>query len=212
MKSPSSAALRPLDDDERDALERLLHELPAPLEPLDISALDGYLCGVLLQPQTVPAEHWQRFMLDDQGREPIAPTPPRLLDLALRRHAELRGAINARQWFDPWVFELEDDASPALCVSPWVAGFSLATEVFPQLTRLDSPALTEPLALLYRHLDPEDLEDVDEALAAEIESYEPAATLEEAVEDLVRATLLLADIVRPLPAPARQRPVGSRRR
>lgn len=212
MKFLATPASRPLDDDEREELERLLHGLPAPLEPLDISALDGFLCGVLLQPQTVATDQWQRWMIDDQGREPAKPVPARLLELAVRRHAELRSAISARQWFDPWVFELEDDAAPALCVSPWVAGFSLATEAFPQLTRWETPALTEPLALLYRHLDPEDLEDVGEALAAEIESYEPAATLEEAVEDLVRATLLLADVARPLSAPSRRRPAAPRRR
>ena len=50
----------------------------------------------------------------------------------------------------------------------------------------------EPLALLYRHLDAEDLDDADELLA-EIDALEPVADLAEAVEGLVRATLLLAD-------------------
>ena len=58
--------------------------------------------------------------------------------------------------------------------------------------------MTEPLALLYRHLAPDDLEDADELLA-EIDSLEPPADLSEAVEGLVQATLLLADISRPLP-------------
>ena len=31
-------------------LQTLLDKIPEPLEPLDISMLDGYLCGVLLQP------------------------------------------------------------------------------------------------------------------------------------------------------------------
>ena len=53
--------------------------------------------------------------------------------------------------------------------------------------------LTGPLALLYRHLDVDDLEDAD-ALLAEIESLEPPADLAAAVEELVRATLLLADV------------------
>jgi hypothetical protein len=68
------------------------------------------------------------------------------------------------------VFELEDDAQPPAAdrfgdgepaaveaVYPWVAGFATAMEHFPALMQLDAATLTEPLALLYRHLDPEDL-------------------------------------------------------
>jgi len=91
-------------------------------------------------------------------------------------------------------------------VLPWVAGFATAMEAFPELMNGDAQALTEPLALLYRHLDPEDLEDADDLLE-EIESLEPPADLSEAVEGLVRATLLLADVGRPLQAqPAAPRP------
>ncbi|WP_393938240.1 hypothetical protein [Piscinibacter sakaiensis] len=61
---------------------------------------------------------------------------------------------------------------------------------------LTGPALDEALVLLYRHLDPEDLEDAD-AILETIETLEPAEDLATAVEELVRATLLLADIGRP---------------
>ena len=47
--------------------------------------------------------------------------------------------------------------------------------------------------MLYRHLDAEDLEDADVVLE-EIESLEPPADLSEAVEGLVRAMLLLANV------------------
>ena len=40
----------PLSDADMDALESALDALPAPLEPLDLSMLDGFLAGVLLQP------------------------------------------------------------------------------------------------------------------------------------------------------------------
>ncbi len=69
-------------------------------------------------------------------------------------------------------------------------------ETFPDLLAVDDdPAVIEPLALIYRHLDPDDLEDAD-ALLAEIETLEPPADLAESVEGLVRATLLLADVAR----------------
>ena len=82
---------------------------------------------------------------------------------------------------------------------PWVAGFATAMELFPALMQHEPEELNEPLALVYRHLDPDDLEDADELLE-EIESLEPPGDLTEAVEGLVRATLLLADIARPVKA------------
>ena len=58
--------------------------------------------------------------------------------------------------------------------------------------------LLEPLATLYRHLDPDDLEDAEDLLT-EIETLAPPETLVEAVEDLVRSVLLIADVSRPQP-------------
>jgi uncharacterized protein len=220
---------QPLTGAELDELQALLDAVPAPLEALDVSMLDGYLCGVLLQPHVVPALRWLPHITDVDGR----PLPPRfdatrLHALARRRHAELDDAIMRRQWFDPWVFELDDgpaddegqgsphdhdEVEPSVVdeVYSWVAGFATALELFPGLMALDAQALTEPLALLYRHLDAEDLEDADDLLA-EIETLEPPADLSEAVEELVRATLLLADVSRPVAAPPRSAPPGRPRR
>ena len=182
------AAQQALTEAELKELEQRLDALPAPFEPLDVSALDGFLCGVLLQPRRVPEAAWLPHVTDADGRKlPPSVDAGRLLALVRRRHAELDAAIQARQWFDPWVFELEgDDASPSEAVVGWVAGFATAMEFFPQLMALDAQALREPLALLYRHLDADDLEDADDLLE-EIESLEPPADLAEAVEDLVKA-------------------------
>ncbi|MBC7731180.1 MAG: UPF0149 family protein [Bacteriovorax sp.] len=236
-------ATQPLTPRELDELQALLDTVPAPLEALDVSMLDGFLCGVLLQPQVVPPMRWLPHITDADGRAlPARFDASRLQSLARRRHAELDDAITRRQWFDPWVFELADDAgdepgdetasrgkafedvvhpeddeegeavgstpSGTDAVYPWVAGFATALELFPGLMALDADALTEPLALLYRHLDAEDLEDADELLA-EIETLEPPADLSEAAEELVRATLLLADVSRPVVA---QRSAGPVRR
>ena len=200
--------LRPLGDAERDELEALLEALPPPLDPLDLSALDGFLVGVLLQPRAIARERWLRYTVDVEGRVP----PPGLkLDrqhaLVRRRHAELERAITARQWFDPWVFEFDPDQGssaplPAQMVLPWVAGFCAALEVFPALLQIDDPALREPLAVLYANFDPEDLEDADD-LRELIDQIEPPESTAEAVEDLVRCSLLLADVSRPRISPAR---------
>lgn len=197
---------RPLSDAERDRLEALLDALPPPLEPLDLSALDGFLVGVLLQPRAIARERWLRHVTDLDGR---APPPGLKLDtlhgLVQRRHAELERAIAGRQWFDPWVFELEaDDNGDTPLVSqmvlPWVAGFSAALDAFPALLQIDDIALREPLAVLYAHFDPEDLEDAAD-LRQLIDEIEPPDSIAEAVEDLVRCSLLLADVSRPRPRP-----------
>ena len=235
-------SVHPLSDRELDELQAIVDRVPAPLEALDVSMIDGYLCAVLLQPRRIAVSRWLPHVFDVDGRAlPPRFDAARLSELVLRRHAELDDAIQRRQWFDPWVFELgdednapdpsqhdqgedledredsedsEDDGDPGAidAVYPWVAGFATALELFPDLMALDAKALTEPLALVYRHLAPDDLEDADDLLA-EIESLEPPQDLSEAVEGLVRATLLLADIARPgatggaaPPPPRRPRP------
>jgi uncharacterized protein len=207
----------PLNDTERERLEALLDALPPPLEPLDLSALDGFLVGVLLQPRPITASQWLRHVPDADGRAP----PPgvrvdELLALAQRRHAELARAIAARQWFDPWVFEWAADEHgneppPSQVVLPWVAGFSAALEAFPGLLQLDDVALREPLAVLYANFDPEDLDDIDD-LRELIDEIALPETLAEAVEDLVRCTLLLADVSRPLAPPPGPRSRAVKRR
>ena len=187
----------PLSERDIDNLQALLDAVPAPLEPLDVVSLDGYLCGVIVQPERVPTARWLAHVSDGDGRPlPGGYDAAPLHALVRRRHAELEAAIARRRWFDPWVFESvdaanEDDAIRE-AVLPWVAGIAAAFELFPGVMRLPPEETLEPLALLYRHLDAEDLEDADELLA-EIDTLEPAVDLADAVEGLVRATLLLAD-------------------
>jgi len=204
-------------------LQALLDVVPAPLEPLDVTTLDGFLCGVLVQPEPVAPARWLPFVTDIDGRALPSGFDARPIHALVRRRAdELRRAIERRTWFDPWVFEIDvadpadeaidddfvdsgsaageggesdDGASDAAlaAVLPWASGCTAALETFPALLGVDDDALTAPLALLYRHVGTDTLEDVD-ALRAEIETLAPPADLAEAVEQLVRATLLLADV------------------
>ena len=206
--SPARAG-RPLDEAELETLQSLLDAVPSPLEPLDLGMLDGFLCAVLVQPAPVAAARWLPFVTDIDGRPlPAGFDASALQALVLRRHAELDAAIAGRRWFDPWVFATADEAdadqeSVHAAVYPWVAGFATGFEAFPALAQAAGEDLLEPLALLYRHLDPDDLED-DDPLREAIEAEAPAAGLADAVEGLVRATLLLADLAgRPGPASAR---------
>jgi uncharacterized protein len=191
----------PLTDADITRLDELLASIHAPLQPMDASAVDGYLCGILLQPVTILWRDALPSLFDADATTALPPgLPPALVAevdaLAARRLAELSQAIEARQWFDPWIFEPEDDEPLSQSQVLWVSGFSLALERWPELLRLDNPRLQEPLAVIYAALDPQDLEDADDLLAI-IETLEPPTTLEEAAEDLVRSVLLLADVSRP---------------
>lgn len=205
-----------LSDTDLVRLETLLDGLPPPLQPMDVSALDGYLCGVLLQPRPVPADQWLPRVSDMDGRPaPAGAALDELQALVRRRHAELDQAIGQRQWFDPWIYQMEDADGPSESVLPWVAGFAAAMEAFPALMAMSDTELVEPLALLFMHFDPDDLEDAD-ALLEVIETLEPPSDLAEAVQDIVRALMLMADVTRPRapqPRPARtprpaRRPTG----
>jgi uncharacterized protein len=205
MPSPKSrsVAAAPMDDTDVARLQDLLEDLPEPLQPLDVSSLDGFLCGVLLQPKTIDDSRWMPFVTDVDGRAlPAEVEATELFALVRRRHGELDRAIAARQWFDPWVFDVDAAAPPATPVLPWIAGFAAAMDRFPGLMSIDDPELLEPLALLYLHFDAQDLEDA-QALTALIETLEPPADLAEAVQDIVRSVMLMADVVRPLGTKAR---------
>src|SRR5215470_9166313 len=111
----------------------------ADLTRLDASMLDGYLCGVLLQPTDVSAGAWIKHVWDVDGRPLPAgwPSLHELQGLVQRRYSELARAIAGRQWFDPWVFEMDDEASPQETTLPWVAGFAAAMELFPALMAMN---------------------------------------------------------------------------
>lgn len=230
MTTVMATTMQAMDEIDLEALQALLDKVPAPLEPLDVSMLDGYLVAIALQPKTPPPSEWLRWVLDsEEGRAPPASfNPEPIRALAMRRLQQLDAAIRQRQWFDPWVFELDEHDNPqgqarpapppvgdeeawdgpALprddiqgAVLPWVAGFALGADSFPRgLMGCKEAELLEPLAGIYQFLDPEDLEDADALLEA-IEGIEPAVDLEQAVEVLVSHSLLLADVSRPQKAP-----------
>ena len=195
----SSSTAAPVSEAELAELDELLMGISPPLQALDLSALDGFLVGILLQPRRPEPRQWLPLVSDEAGR-PIPAgmiNEARLQALVLKRLRQLDAAIQGRQWFDPWILDEGEEASPHESVQPWVLGFATACAHFPELTDREDPEFNEALAGLYQHLDAADLEDAD-ALLEEIETLEPPATLEEAVESLVRSSLLLADISRPL--------------
>jgi uncharacterized protein len=112
--------------------------------------LDGYLCGVLVQPVLLERRAWLPHVFDfEAGRCPTTSTPPGWSApraLILRRHAALNRAMVEDGWFDPLILESDDETRRrdrggdrsrhdpvSQALMPWVAGFQHATICFPDL-------------------------------------------------------------------------------
>jgi uncharacterized protein len=220
MPAPLNA---PLTDPEITELDDLLRAIPAPLEPLDVVMLDGYLCGVIAQPQTLDPDAWLPPAFDwrlgetaqggegtEEGGIVLGPDTPgwhaakheRLVTLVQRHHAVLERQLREDAWFDPLVMEPQDDDDKALvgaaaigpALAPWVAGFEQALACFPALESLKSDELPDLLDCLRRHLPPQD--DDDREVVKALDAEHPLRNLDEAIEDLVANVVAIADIGR----------------
>ena len=209
----SHATASDLTDAEFADLDELLMHTPEPLEPLDAVMLDGFLCGVIVQPVLLHSATWLPHVFDFDGRplpdDTDATWLQRTTALILRRHAALNRAIVEDGWFDPLVLEPDDDAEAApdaapddaslaalspvsRALMPWVAGFQHATECFPDLLELPDDAVAGALARLYRHLPAET--DEEREVVATLDREHPLATLDDAMEELVVAVADLQDL------------------
>jgi uncharacterized protein len=216
---PSHAAqsARDLTDAEFAELDDLLAATPEPLEPVDVVMLDGYLCGLLVQPVLIDPAQWLPTVFDFDGRPlPEGHDPAwhaRCVELVMRRHAALNLAMVEDGWFDPLVLEPDDEAGtpeasaagpgddPAAALGPisqalmpWVAGFQHATLCFPQLMDLPDDDVALAIARLFRHLPAETDEERD--VVATLDREFPLATLDDAIEELVVTVADLSDLTR----------------
>ena len=205
----------PLSDAEIAELDGLLLAEDESRDPLDVVMLDGFLTGILLQPDLVMPSAWLPLVFDAQGRAlalaPDLATAQRTLDLIMRRHNEIAAHILAREPFDPILFELEDEQGNVLAgksaiaaLEPWTVGFMNALTSFPVLLdrfEKDEDGAGALLGIL-RHLPP-DPDDTSEAIAhferekEALDQEVPLADLDDAIEDLVSCVLEVADVSRP---------------
>ncbi|HEY9068540.1 MAG TPA: UPF0149 family protein [Burkholderiaceae bacterium] len=215
-----AAAAQDLTDDEFAELDELLAQTPEPLEPVDAVMLDGYLCGVLVQPVLLEPATWLAHVFDFDGRplpdDVDAAWRERTTALILRRHAALNRAMLEDGWFDPLVLEFDDEAGApdaaaaeaaaddpvaglnpiSQSLMPWVAGFQHACLTFPDLAEMPDDAVMAALARLYRHLPAET--DEEREVVATLDREHPLATLDDAMEDLVVTVADLHDLTREL--------------
>ena len=112
-----AAAHQDLNDAEFAELDAILAAIPEPLEPLDVVMLDGFLCGVVVQPMLIDADTWLPYVFDAGGHrwgeaEPSA-EQRRARALVLRRHAALNRSIAEYGSFGPFVLEANEDEQVA---------------------------------------------------------------------------------------------------
>jgi len=210
-----------LNDAEFAELDELLAGTPDPLNPLDASMLDGYLCGVLVQPRLIPIEEWLPPIFDyDGGTLPDDVDPDwlaRVRALVERHHTALNRSLVEDGWFDPVVLDLDEEAlapipapesespedaasrlaydalSPASrMLMPWVAGFQHACLCFPDLSEMGDDAIHAALARLYRHLPAETAEEKE--VVATLDREHPLADVDAAIEELVVTVADLCDL------------------
>jgi uncharacterized protein len=215
---PSNAATaRDLTDEEFAELDDLLLETPEPLTPCDVVMLDGYLCGVLVQPVLIQPDAWLPHIFDFEGAplpDDVDPTwMERTRSLILRRHAALNRSMVEDGWFDPLVLEFDEEhpretppeGEPdplaglhpvSQSLMPWVAGFQHATICFPDLVEMPDDAVMAALARIFRHLPAET--DEEKEVIATLDREQPLTTLEEGIEDMVVAVADLQDLTREL--------------
>jgi len=201
---PSRGALAAADvdlsPDEIGELDALLAAIPEPLDPLDAVMLDGFLCGVLVQPQLVDVDDWLPFVFDAGGHrwgeaEP-GPEQRRARALVLRRHAAINRSLAERGDFDPLLLEPSQDnadeqaraaADPVgAMLSPWVAGFEQAVQLLPALVALDDAQVRAALARVLAFAPSSD--------EAATTKAKPKATLEQAIEAIVAGVAELYEL------------------
>lgn len=204
------AAPSDLSDAEFAELDDLLAATPAPLQPVDVMMLDGFICGVLVQPLLIEPAAWLPHVFDIDAQplpdEVDAAWQARITELILRRHAALKRTLGEEGWFDPLILEFDDAQPPAdsgpetlaglspisQTLMPWVAGFQHAALCFPDLSEMPDDAVMSALARLYRHLPAET--DEEREILAIVERERPLATLEDAIEELVVTVADLYDL------------------
>ena len=219
-----AAGSGPLSEQDIEELDEALAAVAQPHESLDVVMLDGFLVGVLLQPEPVPQSAWLPYVFDSEGRPQAVPADgpqqARLTRLIERHYDYLAACINAREPFDPIVYPAEDDKGRPLtgkagieALAPWAAGFMSALNAFPRLldTYGDSGELAESLVGVMRHLpaDPEEPADEARRFAEDkqrIERDMPLHDLDDAIEHLIECVLDAADISRPRRPVARAAP------
>jgi len=196
-RPPVAAAANDLSDAEFAELDALLGGIPEPLEPLDVVMLDGFLCGVVVQPRLIEADEWLPYVFDAGGHRwgEAEPSPERLRAqaLVLRRKAALVRSIVEFGSFDPFILEPElpaegdGEAAPAPVAADPIAEAAPAPVAADPIAEALLPWVAgfEQAVHQFPGLDELDIPAVDFALARLFRFLPPAGESEQATLDVL---------------------------
>ncbi len=133
---------RPLTDEELDDLDELLSVLPSD-GAMNIEALDGYLTGLLLSPQTLadlPGEAWIPVVWGgDQEPDPkpfVSGKQRKKVVMAVLRHVQsiaMAWAHAPKAWEPIFSFaDGEDENTEYADAEDWAVGFLMAVDLAPE--------------------------------------------------------------------------------
>lgn len=77
MKELEIEGAPPLTDEEIEELDAQLASIPDDFDPLDVSMMDGFLTGVILNPAEIAEAQWLPLVYDVHGRPEAQPENPR---------------------------------------------------------------------------------------------------------------------------------------
>ncbi len=186
-----------LSEDEFAELDELLAEIGEEHRAMAADEADGFLTGLLLNPQEASPDEWIGYVLDENGRTPEEldeDTLYRLEDLLYRRYLEIDRQLAARNPLDPVILEdEEDEASDEL--TPFAIGFLTSMKTFPGLLEVDAPEVRGALVGILRHL-PEELQGDLEETIRKVNEESPLDGSAEALDDLVACVAEIAEVTR----------------
>lgn len=175
--------IQPLSDDELDELDDLLMSRNMPENTMDISMLDGFFAGLVLNPRTIMPSEFLRWIWDsEEGKEEPGfsslTAANHVLGLIMRHYNMVVQSI-ADDSYEPLFYLLsQDDGSDFFDAEGWSCGFILATDVFnePWETLFEErPELVTPMVLLGTEKGWDMLEQSGDNKRATQEAYEAIA-------------------------------------
>ena len=187
----------PRSESEFVELEDLLSSIPEEHEALASDEADGFLTGLLLNPEEVPPERWMPYILDSRGEEvkELGKEPLfRLESLLFRRYREIDRALASRSPIDP-VILIDEDEDPGSGLGPFASGFLLSMKLFPGLSAVRDKAVQGALLGILRHLPEEQRGDLGKTVA-ELDRDSPLKTPEEALDALAACAAEIAEVTR----------------
>ncbi|MDX9767872.1 MAG: UPF0149 family protein [Ectothiorhodospiraceae bacterium] len=176
-----------LSDDELDLLQELLRSEVVPQTAMQLSAFDGYLTAIALNPDLIPPSRWLPWLWDlEEGA--AAPEfqdmaqAEQMMGLVLRHYNDVMTAVNAGRPAPLFAADDEDRLRVDLWAGGFVLGFQLFGEQWLKQLLDEQPEMLATILLFGTDLGEESLSEHPEDIDAIME--QAPDRIQAALEDL----------------------------